>query len=883
MEYCQDDGLQLKEKLQFQIQEQIQSLVDNFQPDLKHQVSYIVLQTLFTDTHLQLLVCSNDNSYQLNDTSTSTKMMEELRVKDKALAELEDELILKQKSFDDAVSGHLIELEELQKVTQQQSQKNLILQGEVAEKEEELVVARKEISELHCELAKQSDLSAKRACEQMLEDDLEGIIDTLQAYVEAESNDSNNLIRQLQIEQSFMKQELASYEEEMMEKLNVKELALAELKEELLVKQNSLDVASLELEEWQKQSQKQSGEILTLQRKVTEKEEELVVTRNKLSDLNDQLVKQVDVLSVEVADNQKTQDILDNKETPDDNEINDLLQQLKLEHLQELDQQKEMIEMLRAKDKALAELKEEMILNQNSFNAAVSGHAYELEEMQKITQEQSDKVSTLQKEVKENEEELVVLRKEVSDLHHELTQQADLLSAETANRQTLKQQLTDKERIIDKLEADITMYEGELNDAKDLLSQVKKETKENIRVKDEALAKLKEELLMKQICLDDMNSTTIRRSNEFDEWRREAQEQLVRISTLQKEAAVKEEKLVAIQINEMSNLRQQLLQKSNLLSATMRSYATKEQTLRYVLADKQRIIEQLRADNKIYAAEMNNSKNFRQKSVPVKQESNTEKEMEEKIREKDEELVKLKEELIINQKSFDKWQKQSQEQSNMISTLQKKVAEKEKELVVTKKEMSELKDQLTKQSDLLNDKKETTLTWRIVDELEADNVMYRTELNDTRKHFNTERLILEQQLADSRRAIRIKDKALANAGEILCEQKKCIDDAMSRHSSELEKLQRVTQEQISTLQKSLAERDEEIDVTKREIFDLHHRFAQQSDELNAEIKEKQAMRHEIIDKDIAIDMLRKTIAKYKKHPNELEEWHKESKEPALHI
>ena len=808
-------------------------------------------------------------------------MIEELKVKDEALAKLKDELILKQKSLDDAVSGHLIELKELQKVTREQSQKILMLQNEVAEKEEELVITRKEISELHHELVAQQsdDLSAERACEQTLEDDLEGIIDTLQAYVEAESSDSNNLIQQLQIEHLFMKQELASYEKEMMEKLNVKELALAELREELLVKQNSLDVTSLELEECQKQSQEQSNEILTLQREVTEKEEELVVTRNKLSGLNDQLAKQFDLLSVERADNQKMQDIPADKEMADDNEINDafdLLQQLKLEHLQELDNQKEMMEILRAKDKVLAELKEEMILKQNSFNAAVSKHSYELEEMQKITQEQSDKVSTLQKEVEEKEEELVVMRKEMSDLHHELTQQADHLSVEAVDKQTLKQELTDKEQIIDKLEADITMYKGELNDTKDLLSQVKKEMEENIRVKDEALVKLKDELLMKQNCLDDMNSTASRRSNKLDEWRRETQEQLVRISTLQKEAAVKEEKLVAIQISEISNLRHQLLQKSDLLSVTMRSYTNKEQTFQYVLADKQRIIEQLRADNEIYAAEMNNGKSFRQKSVLVKQES--EKEMEEKIRDKDEELAKLKEELIKKQNSFDEWVKQSQEQSNKISTLQKEVAEKEEELVVTKKEMFGLKDQLTKQSDPSSAKKGTILTWRIVDELEADNVMYRTELNDTRKHFTTERLILEQQLADSRRAIRVKEKALADAGRLLVEQKKCIDDAMSRHSGELQKLQKVTQEQILTLQKSLAERDEEIDLTRREMFDLNDRFARQSDELNAEVEEKQAMRYELIDKDIAIDALRKAIAKYKKHPNELEEWQKESKE-----
>ena len=134
-------------------------------------------------------------------------------------------------------------MEGFQKVTQEQSEKLLILQKEVEEREEELVVTRKEMSDLQHKLAQVSDnLNAETACKQTMEHDLERMINTLQAYVETESSDANNFMQQLKIEHLSMKQELASYEKEMMEKLNVKELALAKLREELIVKQNSLDV-----------------------------------------------------------------------------------------------------------------------------------------------------------------------------------------------------------------------------------------------------------------------------------------------------------------------------------------------------------------------------------------------------------------------------------------------------------------------------------------------------------------------------------------------------------------------------------------------------------------------------------------------------------------
>ena len=164
--------------------------------------------------------------------------------------------------------------------------------------------------------------------------------------------------------------------------------------------------------------------------------------------------------------------------------------------------------------------------------------------------------------------------------------------------------------------------------------------------------------------------------------------------------------------------------------------------------------------------------------------------------------------------------------------------------------------------------KEKMKYWRIVDELEADKEMYRTELNDAMKQFKMERLILKQQLNDSHKEIRIKDKALAQGAELLIEKQMSLDDAVSRHSDELEELQRVTQEQVLTLQKSIVEKDEELVVTSNELSDLHRRLAQQSDMMYTEIQEKQAIRHELTDKKIAIDMLQANIAKYKVELND---------------
>ena len=54
----------------------------------------------------------------------------------------------------------------------------------------------------------------------------------------------------------------------------------------------------------------------------------------------------------------------------------------------------------------------------------------ELDQLQKFTQEQSEKNITLQKQISEKEEEISLSRKIISDLQHDLTTQTDLLRTE---------------------------------------------------------------------------------------------------------------------------------------------------------------------------------------------------------------------------------------------------------------------------------------------------------------------------------------------------------------------------------------------------------------------------------------------------------------------
>ena len=86
------------------------------------------------------------------------------------------------------------------------------------------------------------------------------------------------------------------------------------VKEEMMrVKDNVLVKFKQDLKEYWKITYEQSLKISTLQKEVAEKEEELTVTRKEISDLNDQIAKQFDRLSAEMANKQKAQNILASK------------------------------------------------------------------------------------------------------------------------------------------------------------------------------------------------------------------------------------------------------------------------------------------------------------------------------------------------------------------------------------------------------------------------------------------------------------------------------------------------------------------------------------------------------------------------------------------
>ena len=248
-------------------------------------------------------------------------------------------------------------------------------------------------------------------------------------------------------------------------------------------------------------------------------------------------------------------------------------------------------------------------------------------------------------------------------------------------------------------------------------------------------------MIVKQNSLD---VTVSRHSDELEEWQKEGREQLDKISALQQEVEEKGEELVTTK-SEISNLYHQLVQQSDLLSAAM----TKEQAFHSILADKERIIDQLQSDIEMYSAKLNDVKDSMQqlKIQQLVEKDELEKEMMEKIRAKDEALAELKEQLIAKQKVLDaavskhsveltEWEKQSEEQSDKIVTLQQEVAEKEEELVATRNEMTDVNDELTQQSDLLSAEVAYTQTLKhtladkekIIEQLNKDIATHQTEI-----------------------------------------------------------------------------------------------------------------------------------------------------------
>ena len=120
----------------------------------------------------------------------------------------------------------------------------------------------------------------------------------------------------------------------------------------------------------------------------------------------------------------------------------------------------------------MVELKKELMMKQKSYDDALSKHSDELEGLQKASQNQ---VLALQKSIAGKDEEIDTRKNEVSDLHDQLAKQSGVLSAEVEDKQIMKLELTDKEKMIDMLQADATMYKVELNDAKELITQLELE------------------------------------------------------------------------------------------------------------------------------------------------------------------------------------------------------------------------------------------------------------------------------------------------------------------------------------------------------------------------------------------------------------------------
>ena len=786
------------------------------------------------------------------------EMMEKLRMKDEALGKLNNELILEKNSFDVTVTKHSIELEGLKKETQEQSDKLLTLQKDTEEKEEQLVTARNEISSLRCELTQQSGLlSAETAEKQAMIDELadkERIINTLESNIvwyRAESNDAKKSMQQLKIEQLSMRQDLADNAKVMMAKLKVKDEALAALEDEIIEKQNSFNGIvsnySEEMRKLQQVTQEQSDKILNIEKEMVQKEEELVMTKKEISDLNYELTQHSDLLTTEKADKQSMEreladknqfinelqsDIATYKVEVKDNKH--LLSQLEMEwsvlKQKSVDNEEMMEEKTRVKDETLAEAKEKVLVKQYCLNDMSTKRSDESKEWKEGSQEQLNEISNLQEKIAAKEKKLAVTESEMSNLHHQLVQQSDLLSSITTSyadkEQTIQNVLADKERIIGQLQADN--------------------------------------------------------------------------ATVEKQLAAKEEEL-QMSRKEMSHLTEELVKQSDLLNAEM---ADKQKMKDALASNKQkinwRVVDKLEQDNQTYRAQLEDAEDliqqFKMEQSSMQQHlTDFEKEMTGRIRIKDEEMFKLKKELMMKQKSFDDavskhldelegLQKASQ---NQVLALQKSIAGKDEEINTRRNEVSDLHDQLAKQSGVLSAEMEDKQIMKLeladkekmIDMLQADATIYKVELNDARElisKLELEQVSMKQQLANNQKEtlemISDKDEMLAKLkGELITKQDSLADMnfTLRRHTSELEEWQKESQEhldKILSLQQEVAEKGEELTLTKSEMSNLHHQLVQQSNHLSTTMmdyadKEK-AFEHMLVDKQRIIDTLQSDIEMY---------------------
>ena len=321
------------------------------------------------------------------------------------------------------------------------------------------------------------------------------------------------------------------------------------------------------MEEWKKQSREQSDKISSLQQQVAAKEEELVATRNEVFNLHHRLGQQSDLLN----------DLMGNSKSVDEGEIT---QHVLADKDKTINKLQGVIEMYKAELKSADELISHLKLERSSAKQETGDNEGENEKMMK-----DDEVANLNKRLitKQSKLEDITdmlkwysmqyahwedknqkLLNNLSVLQQEILQKDEEL---VAIRNEMNGVLADKERSINELQEDKEIYKAELNDAKDLISQLKmkqqlmkqeyveneKKISKKFRVKDERLADLNDKLVAKQIVLDDLISTVKKYSKKYENWQLKNKEQAKKISALQEEILLKEKELVAIR-NDLKRL-----------------------------------------------------------------------------------------------------------------------------------------------------------------------------------------------------------------------------------------------------------------------------------------------------------------------------------------
>ena len=791
------------------------------------------------------------------------------RVQNEVLAELTEELTMKQ--FESLSSLHCTELEKTQKENEELSDKLLTLHKEVMQKEE-LVETKEEMSHLNDQIAKQSKLlNTEMGDNQKIQNmwaDKEKIKMDNETY-KAELNSAKVLIQQLRMEQLSVKQKLTDNKLEMTSTIRMKDDVMTKLKEELISKQNCLDAAvsrlSAESKRWQIQGQEQSDNIIALQQEVEERDKEIAAARKKISDLQHDLTQRADLLRYETACKQTVMHELHKVTQEQMNKVATLESKVREKEVELASVQQEfvikhVIEMMLGE--AMIEVKEELTIEYLN-----SMHSTELEKFQNQSQQLSDKISTLHKEIMEKEEELVEARKVMS-------QQLKLLNAEIADKQKIQTMLADKERnnrkIVTELKKDNEMYKAELDNAKDLIQQlrmeqlsVKQKLTDNelemtakIKIKDDLLSTLKEELISEQNLLD---AAVSRELAESDKWKKQGQEQSDNIATLQQEVEERDKEIAAAR-KKISELQHDLTQGADLLRCETACKQTVMHELHKVTQEQMNRVATLESEVREKEAEL----------ASVQQEFVIKHEIEKMLGEV---MIEVKEELTIeylnsmHSTELEKFHKQSQQLSDKVSTLHKEVMQKEEELVETKKEMSHLNDQLAKQSELLNaemidkqkiqnilEKNKQKIHWRVMDKLEMDNEMYKAELDDARELIQQLRIecSVKQKLADNELEmtpiIRMKDDVVSKFKGELISKENYLDPAVSRELAESEKLQKQCQEQPNNniaLQQEVEERDKETAAARKKTSDLHYNLTQESDLPKCEKAGKQTMIHKL--------------------------------------